>query len=454
MRLFKMAVLTTLTVSALSLAASEGDGFGNSYFGTNAGSSLSSGAIENTLIGVDSGMSLSTGRRNTFLGTKSGASNAVGDNNTFIGAWSGYYNEGNRNTFLGAYSGYSNTAGSDNTFIGNESGYNLDNSMGNIFIGSLSGRNVNSGDYNVLIGHMAGYNNTNGSNNVFIGYKAGYNADSVSGSVFIGPFAGSNATRSNTLYIANNDTNPPLIYGEFDNNLLQINGIEKIYWMDINNKGYKKVLQLIVNNTNTNKYSDVALSLKNERKNLEWIIRTHESSQGLTLSKIGTAGPEFRLINTTNDYRNIELLLGNGARCTSTGQWLNASSKDYKENIKELDGKKALEAFHKLRPVTFNFKRDKDKELMVGFIAEEVPDLIATKDRKSLNALEIVALLTKVVQEQEKIIRQQSKEIEKLKKDIENINLLKEKLSRLETILTSFYSKNMEKESLSMYKEQ
>ena len=447
-----MAVLTTLTVSTLSFAASEGDGFGNSYFGTNAGSSLSSGAIENTLIGVDSGMSLSTGRRNTFLGTKSGFSNSVGDNNTFIGAWSGYYNEGNRNTFLGAYSGYSNTAGSDNTFIGNESGYNLDNSMGNIFIGSLSGRNVNSGDYNVLIGHMAGYNNTNGSNNVFIGYKAGYNADSVSGSVFIGPFAGSNATRSNTLYIANNDTNLPLIYGEFDTGLVKINGTQKIYWNGDSTKGYRKVLQIISNNSNTDKASDVAISLVNERKNLEWIIRTHERSKGIVFSKIGTLGTEFKIKNTTNNYKNVELILGNGARCTSTGQWLNASSREYKENIKELDGKKALEAFRKLRPVTFNFKRDKDKELMVGFIAEEVPDLIATKDRKSLNALEIVALLTKVVQEQEKIINKQKEEIEKLKKDLANVKALQERVSKLETILISISSKEDIDKFLSMLK--
>ena len=35
-----------------------------------------------------------------------------------------------------------------------------------------------------------------------------------------------------------------------------------------------------------------------------------------------------------------------------------------------------------------------------GFIAEEVPELISTKDRKGLSSMDIVAVLTKVVQEQ------------------------------------------------------
>ena len=34
----------------------------------------------------------------------------------------------------------------------------------------------------------------------------------------------------------------------------------------------------------------------------------------------------------------------------------------------------------------------------MGFIAEDVPELVATNDRKGLSALDITAVLTKVVQ--------------------------------------------------------
>ena len=46
-----------------------------------------------------------------------------------------------------------------------------------------------------------------GDSNIFIGYEAGYNE-----------------TGSNKLYIHNSRTSNPLIYGEFDNGLVTING--------------------------------------------------------------------------------------------------------------------------------------------------------------------------------------------------------------------------------------
>jgi hypothetical protein len=69
-----------------------------------------------------------------------------------------------------------------------------------------------------------------------------------------------------------------------------------------------------------------------------------------------------------------------------------------------------------LQPVKYNFKRDVSKDLTVGFIAEDVPDLVATKDRKGLSPLEIVAVLTKVVQEQQALVAKLSERISELEK--------------------------------------
>ena len=49
----------------------------------------------------------------------------------------------------------------------------------------------------------------------------------------------------------------------------------------------------------------------------------------------------------------------------------------------------------------------------MGFIAEDVPDMVATQDRKGINPMDLIAVLTKVVQ-------QQQKEIEELKTLINN----------------------------------
>ena len=51
----------------------------------------------------------------------------------------------------------------------------------------------------------------------------------------------------------------------------------------------------------------------------------------------------------------------------------------------------------------------------IGFIAEDVPDLVAMKDRKNLSAMDMVAVLTKVLQEQQKMNEEQQKVIAELK---------------------------------------
>ena len=53
----------------------------------------------------------------------------------------------------------------------------------------------------------------------------------------------------------------------------------------------------------------------------------------------------------------------------------------------------------------FNYISDQ-QETYVGFIAEDVPELVATGDRQGLSAMDIVAVLTKVVQEQQQKIEQ------------------------------------------------
>jgi hypothetical protein len=98
------------------------------------------------------------------------------------------------------------------------------------------------------------------------------------------------------------------------------------------------------------------------------------------------------------------------------GTWNNASSRELKENIKDLTVDAAMEALAGLTPVTYNYKADKEED-HVGFIAEDVPGLVAMKDRKSLSSMDIVSVLTKVVQEQLKTISKLEERIAHLEKD-------------------------------------
>jgi hypothetical protein len=91
-----------------------------------------------------------------------------------------------------------------------------------------------------------------------------------------------------------------------------------------------------------------------------------------------------------------------GARLDA-GNWVNASSRAVKQDIHQLDGDAAFDALKAMQPVTFAYKANPG-ETHVGFIAEDVPDLVATTDRKGLSSMDVVAVLTKVIQEQQRTI--------------------------------------------------
>ena len=128
----------------------------------------------------------------------------------------------------------------------------------------------------------------------------------------------------------------------------------------------------------------------------------------MTLEPGGDVG-----IGLTNPAYKLEIT--GGAYCDG-GAWMPGSSREYKENIIGLTLSEATDALMELNPVKFNYKESKTKEDYIGFIAEDVPQLVATKERKSVSPMDVVAVLTKVVQQQQKTIARLEEKIEKLEK--------------------------------------
>ena len=116
---------------------------------------------------------------------------------------------------------------------------------------------------------------------------------------------------------------------------------------------------------------------------------------------IGTTDPSF------------PLQMGSGAYVSAGGVWTNASSREYKQDIKDLACDEALEALNSLKPVKFTYKKNPE-ERHVGFIAEDAPDLVATRDRKGMSPMDVVALLTRVVQSQQQTITELSSKVAEL----------------------------------------
>ncbi|MCP4089644.1 MAG: hypothetical protein GY746_07605, partial [Gammaproteobacteria bacterium] len=79
---------------------------------------------------------------------------------------------------------------------------------------------------NTSLGYYSNLYNQAGSNNTIIGYQAGKGTalHNKYGNVFLGYMAGYSEHGSNKLYIENSNSSTPLIYGEFDNDILGVNG--------------------------------------------------------------------------------------------------------------------------------------------------------------------------------------------------------------------------------------
>jgi len=158
-------------------------------------------------------------------------------------------------------------------------------------------------------------------------------------------------------------------------------------------------------------------------------IRDNANSNDVMYLQIKTGN-----VGIGTDSPAYPLQMGSGAYVTTGGVWTNASSREYKDNIQNLSVEEAARTLEGLNPVTFSYKKEMGAQ-HVGFIAEDVPALVATQDRKGLSSMDIVAVLTKVVQEQRQTVENQQKTAEEQQKEIqEQQTEMKEKDARIERL--------------------
>ena len=160
---------------------------------------------------------------------------------------------------------------------------------------------------------------------------------------------------------------------------------------------------------------------QNKPKLEYYIIKTVKAlpvlffSLSLVLISFSSSFAADRLIIESAAGAEILTIEDTGAYCSSGGSWANASGRAYKENIVSLSSKDAITTVKQLNPVSFTYKTAPN-ESRLGFIAEDVPAMVATKDRKGMSSMDVVAVLTKVVQEQQAAIEQLTEKLKALEK--------------------------------------
>ena len=416
-------------------------GFSNIYIGNNAGTKLSNG-LYNIYIGDSAGYNNTAFQVcNIFIGPLSGYNNS-GSANTFIGSETGKLNtSGGYNTFLGNRAGWKNTNGGYNTFLGNGSGYNNSTGGSNVFIGFYSGSDNISGAYNTFIGNSSGHEIL-GSRNICIGYQAGYNE-----------------TGSDKLYIESSNSASPLIYGEFDNDLVRINGDFDITGSVVpTNKLHVEKGVAVVDGTDGN---TIDIQNTNTSYNVLSGIRfcngtTANTYKGAIFYEdlLGYGRGDLVFANNSTNASGNVTIADARMRIKNDGQVLMpdvyydavgtpyqelyidntgklgylSSSERYKENINSINN---VEWIYELRPVSFTYKSDPNKLLQFGLIAEEVEKInsyfVSYNKEGLVETVNYGQLITPLL----KALQEQQKQIETLEEKLSELEQLKQELNEL-----------------------
>ena len=149
-----------------------------------------------------------------------------------------------------------------------------------------------------------------------------------------------------------------------------------------------------------------------------------------------TGSNQVRVGNTNITYAGIQV------------SWTVTSDRIWKKEIRTLPY--GLNMLNKLRPVDYIRKNDNSNTREMGFIAQELEEVITTlgyedqgfltKDdegRLSVRYNDFIALLTKSVQEQQEQIKSQEQEIAELKEKLSQYDSLNKRLHNLENRLNA-----------------
>jgi hypothetical protein len=113
----------------------------------------------------------------------------------------------------------------------------------------------------------------------------------------------------------------------------------------------------------------------------------------------------------------------------TSGTFRQLSSRSLKDQINPLSSQATNQLLQNLNPVTYVYRSDTQQTLHFGFIAEEIPDALATPDRHAIHPFDIVAVLTKAVQDQRLVIASLHRTVQNQQKAIA---LMNDRLSALE----------------------
>ncbi|WP_459210528.1 hypothetical protein [Aquimarina rhabdastrellae] len=279
--------------------------------------------------------------KNTLEFLNNGESVGIGEQALII-------NNGARNNTAVGYQSMMNPTGSANTAVGWRALKDIKGGRLNVALGYEALSLNENGIRNTAAGVGAGRQNL-GNENVLLGYHAGYLVEGSS-NILIGTRVAEYAGEmNNKLYIENSNSSSPLIYGEFDNDLVQINGSLKIgdhYTFPINDGNAGDVLKTDGNGNVSWEKATSSLIDVNVSKSSKGFVASFENTDGNAgdgiVIKLGRTHGAW----TGNSFRKLpqlsNILLG-GTTSTVQG-WFSGKKVKPKDLINMMPAKGIAEA--------------------------------------------------------------------------------------------------------------
>jgi hypothetical protein len=392
------------SINELNDGKSDNDGTNNGssiFFGINSGSNDDVSDNQNVGIGYQALENNTTGYNSAAIGYRALNVNSTGYQNTAVGHSALESNTtGYSNTAVGSLALEANEAGISNVAVGRRAMEFKTSGNNNTAIGTLALRANTTGRINTVIGSAAGFN-VQGDGNTIIGTGGTVSGTrTISNSVFIGSYAGQSETNSERLYIENTDSASPLIYGEFDNDVLGFNG-------DVGINTQSPSASLHVNHQSGSATEGVVLS--NATDSDEWRIYVQWNSNTLAL---------FHNNTNVGNFDDV------------SGTYTAVSDRRMKRNITTVTP--VLERVNQLEVVDYNFVHQEDLKKYTGLIAQDVmelfPSLVTEPDEESENYTMDYSgfgvLAIKAIQEQQQLIGEQKETIINLTERIEKLEKL------------------------------
>lgn len=470
---------------------SNNSGFGNTFLGFHSGLSNVNG-LNNVFLGNRSGESNVSGAWNTFIGANSGENLISGDQNTFVGEVSGSEAMGERNSYFGIGSGR-NIQGDKNVAVGNNAGLNATGDL-NVLIGSEAGNN-SEGGHNLYIENSAADSTGALIYGEFDTDQLRFNADvNINGNYTLPKTA---ADRQNQFLIMGPDnvlnwyqpglqlSNTYLDFGYLYKESLQGYGTDTIEELTIypiqtpmilDEDGDTKievqeldgadidVISFDVDNDEKMKLNSSHLRINNDVGigiDPAYPLHINDTNSRFKLannSNFGTttftSSNNFwanRFSNDTNNeslgvdmtettfepYVNDTLTLGTASykwkEVFATNATINTSDRRFKKNINDMSY--GLDEVMQMRPVTYQWKKEKEGRTIAGFIAQEMEKIVPEVVHKSavtanpnkpdapvseleelygMRYTELIPILTKAIQDQQEIIENLTQRLEAL----------------------------------------